>query len=488
MRKLAIALFYLPLVVPGRRQRISSLKLSVSDQADPAEGSLTKQIQEKFVDRRPQENAQLIAEQMAGLMADENFQHIVQRVSAQMSSNHPAVPSDGADTGESFVAESSSTKAPIPQALHDHIKALRDDPNFEQEVVRRAREFQAMLVEPEFLKESDRIARELTAAFQEEGAFEQQLEEATAAAAQSAPASSFAQLEFNPSTLSRQSSSRSASGKKYRPSLMSETRPDASRNLDESGLLPIEEMLAEGMDASDDAVADFFDQEFNPTAVALGLATLAALHPDAALAKGGEFGILEGRIVSLAHPTVMAAMYGASAWAGFTGWQWRRLREMGSEIQEFKDEKKKLQTQMDALEKSNQSVPGLLTTQLGELTKKLDDITDARKGMAKANFRDKHYQVGSVILGLGTAFAIEGPVNTFLRAQKLFPGPHLYAGAGVVVAWAMAASLVPQMQKGQDWARSAHIAFNVLALGLFTWQLPTGWEIMLKVIKFTKFP
>jgi len=67
-------------------------------------------------------------------------------------------------------------------------------------------------------------------------------------------------------------------------------------------------------------------------------------------------------------------------------------------------------------------------------------------------------------------------------------GPHLYAGAGVVVCWAMAASLVPLMSKGKDAARTAHIAFNVLALGLFTWQLPTGWDITLKVIKFTKFP
>lgn len=61
-------------------------------------------------------------------------------------------------------------------------------------------------------------------------------------------------------------------------------------------------------------------------------------------------------------------------------------------------------------------------------------------------------QVGSVILGLGTSFAIEGPVNTFLRAQKLFPGPHLYAGAGVVVCWAMAASLVPLMAQGKEAA------------------------------------
>ena len=98
-------------------------------------------------------------------------------------------------------------------------------------------------------------------------------------------------------------------------------------------------------------------------------------------------------------------------------------------------------------------------------------LTETRKDIAGGDWRAKHYQVGSVVLGLGTAFAIEGPVNTFLRAQKLFPGPHLYAGAGVVVCWAMAASLVPMMTQGKDAARNGHIAFNVLALGLFTWQV-----------------
>ena len=93
-----------------------------------------------------------------------------------------------------------------------------------------------------------------------------------------------------------------------------------------------------------------------------------------------------------------------------------------------------------------------------------------------------------MLLGLGVSFAIEGPVNTFLRAQKLFPGPHLYAGAGVVVCWALAASLVPQMGKGKEAARIGHMAFNAFALALFTWQLPTGWEIAMKVIEKTKFP
>jgi len=54
-----------------------------------------------------------------------------------------------------------------------------------------------------------------------------------------------------------------------------------------------------------------------------------------------------------------------------------------------------------------------------------------------------------VLLGLGVAFAVEGPVNTFMRAGKLFPGPHLYAGAGCITLWALAAALVPQMQKGK---------------------------------------
>jgi len=32
------------------------------------------------------------------------------------------------------------------------------------------------------------------------------------------------------------------------------------------------------------------------------------------------------------------------------------------------------------------------------------------------------------------------------------------------------------------------MSFNALALGLFTWQVPTGWEITQKVIEKTSFP
>ena len=184
----------------------------------------------------------------------------------------------------------------------------------------------------------------------------------------------------------------------------------------------------------------------------------------------------------------VALVYGASAWSAFTGLQWRRLREVGNEISTLKAELKAPKAEVDAAVEKGETPSASAVSRVQALEAEIAELSASRKELADGSFRDKHYQVGSLVLGLGTAFAIEGPVNTFLRAQKLFPGPHLYAGAGIVVAWAMAASLVPLMQKGSENARYAHMAFNALAIGLFTWQIPTGWEITQKVIKFTKFP
>jgi hypothetical protein len=47
---------------------------------------------------------------------------------------------------------------------------------------------------------------------------------------------------------------------------------------------------------------------------------------------------------------------------------------------------------------------------------------------------------------------------------------------------AIAASLTPFMQKGNDWARNTHIFLNVLLLGLFGWQAVTGVEILQRII------
>lgn len=81
-----------------------------------------------------------------------------------------------------------------------------------------------------------------------------------------------------------------------------------------------------------------------------------------------------------------------------------------------------------------------------------------------------------------------GCLNTFLRAGKLYPGPHLYAGATITALWAIAAALVPAMQKGNDAARTAHIALNTLNILLFGWQVATGLDIMQKVWENTSWP
>ena len=75
-----------------------------------------------------------------------------------------------------------------------------------------------------------------------------------------------------------------------------------------------------------------------------------------------------------------------------------------------------------------------------------------------------------------------------MRTGKLFPGPHLFAGAAIVVCWALAGALVPAMQKGDNNARNAHIALNCVNLSLFAWQVPTGLDIVWKVFEFTKWP
>ena len=116
-------------------------------------------------------------------------------------------------------------------------------------------------------------------------------------------------------------------------------------------------------------------------------------------------------------------------------------------------------------------------------------LTEKRSVIQAGNFRDRHYQLGTILLAVGIPMALEGPVNTYMRAGKLFPGPHVYAGVGVASLWAIAAALVPEMQKGKEWARTAHIGVNAVTFGLFAYyQIPTGLEIAAKVIEKTKFP
>lgn len=209
-------------------------------------------------------------------------------------------------------------------------------------------------------------------------------------------------------------------------------------------------------------------------AAAAGLLLPYLFEVQSALAKGGEYGLLEGRTFALIHPAVEGSLFLGTIYAGYLGWQWRRIRELADEI-------KTLKKQIPAAVEGEAPVVSPLQGQVAGLERE-------RKELLSGNVRDKHWWMGNLLLASGTGIAIAGCANTFMRTGKLFPGPHLFAGAGIVALWAMAAALVPEMQKGNNTARNAHIVLNSINFALFAWQVPTGLEIVGKVFEFTSWP
>lgn len=206
------------------------------------------------------------------------------------------------------------------------------------------------------------------------------------------------------------------------------------------------------------------------------------LDPQDALAVDGEFGILEGRSLALIHPIVMSGLFAFTLYAGYLGWQWRRVRTIQDEINELKKQVKPVAVTPDGLPATDEYQSP------SPVEAKIQQLTEERKELIKGSYRDKHFNAGSLLLGFGVFESIFGGVNTWFRTGKLFPGPHLFAGAAITVLWAAAASLVPAMQKGNESARNLHIALNSLNVILFIWQIPTGIEIVFKVFEFTKWP
>lgn len=72
----------------------------------------------------------------------------------------------------------------------------------------------------------------------------------------------------------------------------------------------------------------------NPKALAQVSALMLPLLLNAgeAAAKGGEYGVLEGRTFAFVHPITMGALFLATGWTGYLGWQWRTIRTLAGEI------------------------------------------------------------------------------------------------------------------------------------------------------------
>lgn len=105
-----------------------------------------------------------------------------------------------------------------------------------------------------------------------------------------------------------------------------------------------------------------------------------------------------------------------------------------------------------------------------------------RKELIKKNFNQRHHQIGSILLALVILGTVGGMAVTYINNGKLFVGSHLLAGLGMTSIIAMAVSLVPYMQKGNELARNAHIFLNITMLGIFSWQAITGMQIVQKIL------
>ncbi|AFZ48234.1 hypothetical protein Cyast_2286 [Cyanobacterium stanieri PCC 7202] len=108
---------------------------------------------------------------------------------------------------------------------------------------------------------------------------------------------------------------------------------------------------------------------------------------------------------------------------------------------------------------------------------------EERKELVKGNFINRHHKVGSLFMALIVLGTVGGMAVTYINSGKLFVGPHLLAGLGMMAMVTTSASLVPYMQKGNSLARLSHVGLNMTMLLIFAWQAFTGVQIVQKIIE-----
>jgi Protein of unknown function (DUF4079) len=107
---------------------------------------------------------------------------------------------------------------------------------------------------------------------------------------------------------------------------------------------------------------------------------------------------------------------------------------------------------------------------------------EVKKELVKGKFRNKHYQIGSLLLAVMILGTIGGMAVTYINNGKLFVSPHLLVGLSMTALVGISAALAPLMQVGNTLARYTHITLNVSLLGLFGWQAVTGMQIVQKML------
>lgn len=85
----------------------------------------------------------------------------------------------------------------------------------------------------------------------------------------------------------------------------------------------------------------------------------------------------------------------------------------------------------------------------------------------------RHHKTAAGLLLATLAVMVAGMLNTFLRAGRLFPGPHLYGGFLVLLALCAQAALVPWFAEVKT-TRSVHLLGGLVSFALLLSQLWTG--------------
>ncbi len=143
-------------------------------------------------------------------------------------------------------------------------------------------------------------------------------------------------------------------------------------------------------------------------------------------------------IVTFSHPILMLSTLGLALYAGYTGWQYRRIR----------------------------STEG-----------------DEKKALISKKYNILHHKLGSLFLVLMVAGTVGGMAVTYNSNGKLFVGAHLLAGLGLAFLAALSAALAPLLQQGKEWARVTHITVNTFLVGIFAWQTLTGFQIVQRILE-----
>ena len=151
-----------------------------------------------------------------------------------------------------------------------------------------------------------------------------------------------------------------------------------------------------------------------PSAMTAAVA-LWTMTSTAAEAAGPDWGIFEGRTGSLLHPIVMGSLLLFSVSTALLGFDWRRQRTIGDEINELKKSIPDLNGAASvsaAIEEATKAEP-VDSAYVAKLQASLStdaqikELQAERKELAAKGARDKHYAQGSLLAFVGTLFAIE---------------------------------------------------------------------------------